>query len=146
MSMTRAMLFLAIVVTPTVIGVVILTAPRWLTALGEYVPDRHAARGPQPTRPPIQQLAADLRRLIRLHGELSASAQLATRAHRLWSVEAAISARAVEAAQALEIAYEDPTASGGVDRHRLSALLHALCRAGLVLPERVGPFTADGRL
>ena len=46
-----------------------------------------------PAGPPIEQLAADLRRLLRLHGELLDSAHLAMRAHRLWAIEAAIGVR-----------------------------------------------------
>ncbi len=146
MTMARGLLFLVIVLTPTALGAAVILAPAWGAALARRLPDRHDPRGPQPERKPIQQLAADLRRLIRLHGELGASAQLATRAQRLWSVEAAISARAVEAAQSLEVPFDDPTESGGVDRARLTRLLHDLAAAGLVLPTRVGPFTDDGRI
>lgn len=146
MTVTRVLLFLLIVLTPTLLGVLVISAPRWTAALGRRLPDPHAPLLAPPPRLPIEQLAADLRRLIRLHGELSASAQPAARAVRLWSVEAAISARAVEAAQSLEVPFDDPTAFGGVDRARLTRLLHDLSRAGLVLPTRVGPFTADGRL
>ncbi len=144
MTMTRVLLFLLIVCSPTLVAAALMTVPRWVGALLKRLPERPADPLPQPTRPPIQQLAADLRRLIRLRGELSASAQLGTRAQRLWAVEAAISARAVEAAQSLEVPYDDPLAHGAVDRARLTRLLGDLAAAGLVLPARV-PFTDDGR-
>jgi hypothetical protein len=149
MTVGRIALFTGIVLMPTLVGALILSAPRWLAALGERLADRRANRqpaDPEPANRPIEQLAADLRRLIRLHGELSVSAQLATRAQRLWSVEAAIAARAVETARALDVAHTDPCRRGGVDRAALRRLLEDLAAAGLVLPARVGPFTDDGRL
>lgn len=141
MTVTRMALFLLIVLTPTLVGFAFLTAPRWVGALLRALPERHEVRGPQPVGRPIEQLAADLRRLIRLHGELSESAHLATRAQRLWSVEAAIGARAVEAAQALDVPHPVPPADGCLGREELGALLRALTAAGLVLPTSVGRFT-----
>ncbi len=94
---------------------------------------------------PIQQLAADLRRLLRLHGELADSAHLAMRAHRLWAVEAAIGVRALEAAKALGVPHREPEMPGALNRGELADLLRALAAAGVVLPDKVGPFVADGR-
>ena len=99
---------------------------------------------PQPLGPPIEQLAADLRRLLRLHESLTVSAHLAMRAHRLWAVEAAIGMRAVEAARALDIAHREPERPGALTRDELLQLLTALAAAGLVLPAKVGPFTSTG--
>src|SRR4051812_42517625 len=96
-----------IVATPTLIGAAIVCAPRWWGAAAGYL----EARRPQPPRPigpPIEQLAADLRRLLRLHGSLTASAAVAMRAHRLWAVGAAIAVRATEAARALDIPHREP--------------------------------------
>jgi hypothetical protein len=133
-----------VIVTPTLIGAVVITAPRW----GGYIAERWAARHadePVPIGPPIEQLAADLRRLLRLHGELTASAHIAMRAHRLWSVEAAIAVRAVEAARALGVEHPEPERPGALNRIELRTLLHDLGVAGMVLPSRVGPFIGDGR-
>ncbi|MEU4428086.1 hypothetical protein AB0F81_46315 [Actinoplanes sp. NPDC024001] len=102
--------------------------------------------GPQPLGPPIQQLAADLRRLLRLHGDLTVSAHSALCAHRVWAVEAAIGARAIEAAAALDVPHPEPAAASSLTRTELSALLTALAEQGLVLPRRIGHFTTDGRL
>ena len=72
-----------IVATPTLLGAAAVYAPRcWQAASGYW--ETRRPKPPQPYGPPIEQLAADLRRLLRLHGELTASAALAMRAHRLW--------------------------------------------------------------
>ncbi|MEU7904646.1 hypothetical protein [Actinoplanes sp. NPDC049118] len=134
-----------ITVTPTLIGAVVVYAPRWCAVLARVWPD-NADREPVPIGLPIEKLAADLRRLLRLHDELTRSAHIAMRAHRLWAVEAAISVRAVEAAQALDVPHREPGPDGALSRTELGRLLHALVDAGLVLPATVGPFTKDGRL
>ena len=134
-----------IVATPTLIGAAFFCAPRWWAAAAHYLETRRP-QPPQPVGPPIEQLAADLRRLLRLHGSLTASAAVAMRAHRLWAVEAAIAVRATEAARALDIPHREPERPGALRRDELVALLRALSAAGLVLPTKVGPFTSDGRL
>ncbi|MEU4622788.1 hypothetical protein AB0G04_22805 [Actinoplanes sp. NPDC023801] len=60
-------------------------------------------------------------------------------------MEAAISARAIEAATALEVPHPHPDRASSLTRTEISALLTALASAGLVLPARVGGFTTDGR-
>ena len=134
-----------IVVPPTLLGAVVITAPRWCGYIADRWARRHAEE-PVPIGPPIEQLAADLRRLLRLHGELTASAHLAMRAHRLWAIEAAIGARAVEAAKALGLPHPEPPLPGALSRGELLDLLTALAQAGMVLPAHVGPFTSDGRI
>ena len=134
-----------IVATPTLFGAVLVFAPRWCDAIA----DRWSAMRPQPPEPlgpPIEQLAADLRRLLRLHGEIIASAHLAMRAHRLWAVEAAIGTRAVEAARALGVPHPEVEGHDALSCDQLHHLLAALAAAGLVLPAKVGPFTSDGRI
>jgi hypothetical protein len=134
-----------IVATPTLLGAVVIYAPKWCAVVVEKCSHLRPAP-PQPLGPPIQQLAADLRRLLRLHGELVASAHLAMRAHRLWAVEAAIGVRAIEAARALGVPHREPEMPGALTRSELLELLNALSASGLVLPAKVGPFTSDGRL
>ncbi|KUL37614.1 hypothetical protein [Actinoplanes awajinensis] len=119
--------------------------PRCWHAFAERVRER-APIEPQPYGLPIEKLAADLRRLLRLHGELTASAQSALCAHRVWAVEAAIGARAIEAAGALGVPHPGPDRAGLLTRTEISALLTDLAGAGLVLPARACPFTPDGRL
>jgi hypothetical protein len=134
-----------ITVTPTLIGAVVVYAPKWWSAAARAWPDR-GDREPKPLGLPIEQLAADLRRLLRLHDELTGSAHIAMRAHRLWAIEAAIGIRAIEAAQALDVPHREPETPETLSRTELGQLLHALADAGLVLPTTVGPFTKDGRL
>jgi hypothetical protein len=132
-------------VAPTALGIVLLKAPDWVAAAVRAWP-RRRDDPVQPTGPPIERIAADLRRLLHLHGQLTTSAHLAMRAHRLWAVEAAIEVRAVEAARALDVPHREPHEPGGLGRTELHALLRALARAGLVLPTTTGPFTRHGRL
>jgi hypothetical protein len=145
MNVPPAAQLLLLALTPTLLGAVVICAPKWWAALARLRRERE----PEPLLPaglPIEQLAADLRRLLRLHDELTVSAHLAMRAHRLWAVEAAIGVRAVEAARALGVACREPDVPGGLNRVELRQLLIALTEAGLVLPATVGPFTKDGRL
>ncbi|MEV6492699.1 hypothetical protein AB0M20_29375 [Actinoplanes sp. NPDC051633] len=132
-----------IVAAPTLIGALAVTAPRWCGYIADRWAQRHAD-DPVPIGPPIEQLAADLRRLLRLHGELTASAHLAMRAHRLWAVEAAIAVRAVEAARAIGVPHPEPEQPGSLNRTELMDLLRDLGEAGMVLPSKVGPFIGDG--
>jgi hypothetical protein len=146
MNVLPAVQLLLLAVTPTVLGAIVITAPRWMAALGRLRSERPSDT-PEPVGLPIEQLAADLRRLLRLHDDLTVSAHLAMRAHRLWAVEAAIAVRAAEAAKALDVPCPEPAVpGGGIDRMALRRLLIALAEAGLVLPDTVGPFTKDGRL
>jgi hypothetical protein len=134
-----------IILAPSLLGGIIVSAPRWWGAITRVIPER-GSHDPKPAGPPIEQLAADLRRLLRLHHDLTVSAHLAMRAHRLWAIENAIGVRAVEAARALDVPHREPEPPGGLTRDELSGLLYALGDAGLVLPAKVGPFTGDGHL
>jgi hypothetical protein len=145
MNVLPTVQLILLAVTPTVLGAIVITAPRWCAALARLRPER-ATDDAVPAGLPIEQLAADLRRLLRLHDELTVSAHLAMRAHRLWAVEEAIGVRAVEAARALGVAHREPSSPGDLSRTELCALLRALNGAGLVLPTTVGSFTRGGRL
>lgn len=134
-----------VTLTPTLVGTAVVYAPRLWARIARAWPDR-ADREPRPLGPPIEQLAADLRRLLRLHDELMRSAHAAMLAHRVWAVEAAIGVRAVEAAQALDVPHRKPGKPGDLTRAELVALLHGLAEAGLVLPAAIRHFTKDGRL
>ena len=134
-----------IIAAPTLIGAVVISVPRVCAAIARRWPER-GAREPQPAGPPIQQLAVDLRRLLRLHADLTANSHLGIRAQRLWAIERAIGVRAVEAARALDVPHREPEPPAALSHDELSALLYALGEAGMVLPAKVGPFTGDGRL
>jgi hypothetical protein len=145
MNLQPAVQLMLLAVTPTALGALVITAPRWCAALARLRPERTRDVA-EPDGLPIEQLAADLRRLLRLHDELTVSAHLAMRAHRLWAVEAAIGVRAVEAARALDVPHREPSTPGALSRTELCRLLRALNDAGLVLPMTVGSFTRHGRL
>jgi hypothetical protein len=134
-----------IVASPTALGAIVIYAPKWWGLAAEKW-SRLRPAPPAPLGPPIEQLAADLRRLLRLHGEMGSSAHLAMRAHRLWAIEAAIGVRAIETARALDVPHREPEMPGALSRSELVELLNALAACGLVLPAKVGPFTSDGRL
>ncbi|MEV0900106.1 hypothetical protein [Actinoplanes sp. NPDC049802] len=145
MTLVDAGKIIIILAAPGAVMAGVCYAPRWCAALTDHWRQRHPPE-PAPYGPPIEQLAADLRRLLRLHGELAASAHSAMCAHRVWAVEAAIGARAIEAAAALGVPHPDQSRAAALTRTELSALLTRLAAAGLVLPARVGGFTTDGRL
>ncbi|SDS23537.1 hypothetical protein [Actinoplanes derwentensis] len=117
---------------------------RWCSTAAERRRQRRTPE-PMPHGLPIEQLAVDLRRLLRLHGELAASAHNGLRTHRVWAIETAIGMCAIEAAIALEVPHPQPDRAPTLTRAELSILLSALAAAGLVLPSRVGGFTLDGR-
>ncbi|GLW27957.1 hypothetical protein [Actinoplanes regularis] len=145
MTLLDASRIALIIATPPLVLAAARHAPRcWRTFTGR-VRERRPAE-PRPYGLPIERLAADLRRLLRLHGALTASAQSAHCAHRVWAVEAAIGARAIEAATALGVPHPWPDGAGLFTRTQLSALLTDLAEAGLVLPTGACPFTPDGRL
>ncbi|MFI1988837.1 hypothetical protein [Actinoplanes sp. NPDC020271] len=145
MTLLDASRIALVIATPPLVIVAAQHAPRWWRALADRVAERQPAE-PRPYGLPIERLAADLRRLLRLHGELTASARPALCAQRVWAVEAAIGGRAIEAATALGVPHPRPDGTGLLTRTQLSALLTALAAAGLVLPARACPFTTDGRI
>jgi hypothetical protein len=90
-------------------------------------------RGPKATGLPIEQIAADLRRLICEYERLVRPDGDWHRAHHLRACEMALYTRAEEAATALGL---PPTsATAGRTAEDLTERLRQLTRAGLVLPE-----------
>jgi hypothetical protein len=104
------------------------------------------ARGgqPQPINPPIEFVAADLRRLLWQH-DLMMRADLTDVAKHLWALEVVIARRAVQAARALDVPHPRLPAEGGFDRPRLRTLLRALAAEGLAIPLTVGLMAPDKR-
>ncbi|WP_246635746.1 hypothetical protein [Actinoplanes hulinensis] len=144
MTLVDASRIILILAAPAVVVAAVRHVPRGCAVLADRRRRRRPAE-PAPYGPPIERLAADLRRLLRLHGELAASAHAAMSAHRVWAVEAAIGARAIEAATALGVPHPHPSRAAALTRTELSSILTLLAEAGLVLPARVGGFTTDGR-
>jgi hypothetical protein len=127
-----------------VLGVVLwlvcatLCNPRPMATLLEWLTElRERRRGPRPSGPPIEQIAADLRRLMREHDRLVRPPPEWHRAHHLRACELALHDRAEEAATALGLpAYADP--AGGGTTEELAWRLRQLAQAGLVLTEIAG--------
>ena len=65
-------------------------------------------------------------------------------AKRLWALELAITRRATQAAQALEVPHPAPPAYRGLDAPQLGRLLRALAAEGVVLPRTAGLMGSDG--
>jgi hypothetical protein len=106
--------------------------------------DRRNDRAPQPDGPPIEKVAADLRRLLWQHDRVARSADVAMHAWRLRALEGAILICATQAARSLDVPEPDPPAPGGfVHKAQLGRLLRALAAAGLVLPPAVGLLAPD---
>ncbi|MDX6227944.1 MAG: hypothetical protein QOI76_1334 [Frankiales bacterium] len=96
---------------------------------------REIRRGPRPTGLPIEQLAADLRRLLWEHDRLVRSKAEWPRVHHLRACELALHDRAEEAAIALGL---PPCPSSAWTTADLGRRLRQLAEAGLVLPETAG--------
>jgi hypothetical protein len=99
---------------------------------------RRDERAMRPTNPPIEQIAADLRRMLRTHDGIIRTRHIAATGRRLRALEAAISTSAVQAARALEVSHPKPAPYGPLEISQLRPLLQALRAGGLVLPADVG--------
>jgi hypothetical protein len=124
----------AIMLLPTLLVAVILHIGPWVQALRRRFSRRRGDADLQPKHPPIEQLAADLRRLLRRYETVRSSAELPMRALRLRAVEGAIADCAIEAADALSLQAADQSSARKLSTPQLSRLLRALVEAGLMLP------------
>jgi hypothetical protein len=120
-------------------------APFGVQAVQRLVDKRRAEMNPQPSNRPIEQIAADLRRLLWQHDTFARSNDIPMRARRLWALEAAITDCATQAARALDVPHPGRPAHGGFDKPQLRRLLRALAAEGLVLPPAVGLLAPDSR-
>jgi hypothetical protein len=119
---------------------------RAVRAVWHRLVGRRDRSDPQPAGPPIEKLAADLRRLLWNHDKVTRSADVAMCAGRLRALESAIVICATQAARSLDVPYPDPPALGArVQKPRLRRLLRELAAAGLVLPHSVALLVPDGR-
>lgn len=129
--MQTVVTLLWIALTPTAVAGAAVLAVRAVRA---------ARRGlrpalPLPAGPPLEQVAADLRRLIAEHHRVLRSPQLPARGRRLVALEAALTDRAVDAARALELPVPARPAGRALALPELRALLVELARSGVVLPD-----------
>ncbi len=140
MDVVRVGRIVALMLSPTVIIWAGIHVPRFVRA--QLAARRNRAF--VPTGPPIEQLAADLRRLLGRYEAVRRSPQLAMRAHHLWALESAIADCAGSAADALGVAHAPRPVHGRLPAAELQQLLRALSDAGLVVPSTVGWLAADG--
>jgi hypothetical protein len=148
-----------LMLAPSLLIGTIVYAPRIILAVWRRIADRRARNNPQPTSPPIEQLAADLRRLLWRHDTVSRSTDelrrrempgdtdtpiiFAMRARRMWALEGAITDCATKAARALDVSQPAVPACGVLEKPNLRRLLRDLADAGLVLPSAVGLLASD---
>ena len=113
-------------------------ADRPVRAVWRRIRRRRAERAMRPAGPPIEEIAADLRRMLREHDRAVRSGRVATTARRVRALEASISTAALQAARALQLAHPKPAPYQGLETWQLRGLLRALRAEGLVLPADVG--------
>jgi hypothetical protein len=104
---------------------------------------RRAERAMQPTSAPIEQIAADLRRMLWTHDRVVRTRDISTIGRRARALEAAISTSALQAARALEVSHPKPVPYTGLETWQLRRLLQALRAEGLALPADVGLIQPD---
>ncbi|HSK96851.1 MAG TPA: hypothetical protein VK891_09560, partial [Euzebyales bacterium] len=121
-------------------GVVVLLVSLVVLAVAFYgartiwrVVERRRPIGPVPAGPPIERIAAELRRLLWAHDRIAHADDPGQFARRLWALETAIAHRAGQAARALGLHHP----SDDHDRRQLRHLLRQLADEGLVLPRAV---------
>lgn len=88
----------------------------------------------QPGGPPLEQVAADLRRLLAEHEQLWGASDVVTRGGRLLVLEVALTDCALDAARALGLEAVLRADGAPLPRARLRSLLLELCACGMVLP------------
>ena len=129
--MQTVVTLLWIALTPTAVAGAAVLLPRAVRAVRR----RLTSPPPQPTGPPLEQVAADLRRLLAEHRRVAVTPQLPARGRRFAALEAALTDRALEAARALELDLPERPSRDALPRAALRTLLGDLARSGLVLPD-----------
>jgi hypothetical protein len=145
MDLVKAAQIVGVMLSPTLVIGAALHAPRAFRAVRARLVDRSTDPMLTPTNPPIEELAADLRRLLLRHEALKRSPKEAMRVRRLVALEAAISDCATDAARALGVPHLLRPARGALPIAQLRHLLRGLMDAGLVLPPDVDLVAADRR-
>jgi len=138
MNLTRVGQIVAVMLAPSAALGAIFYGPRAVGAVWRYLQERDAEARPRPAGPPIEELAADLRRLVRQHEVMKTAPDIVMRAHHLSAIEGAITACAIQAATALGVPHPAVPRHTALTAAELKRLLRALADAGLVLPTGVG--------
>jgi hypothetical protein len=146
MQLVKAAQLATLMLSPTMVVAAALYVPRGVRAVRRAYRRRHTDPGLTVGYPPIEQLAADLRRLLVQHETVRRSAGVAMRARHLVALEAAITDCAAEAARALGLPCPERPVHGPLTPTALRQLLQSLAAAGMVMPPAVGLLSADKRL
>jgi hypothetical protein len=144
-GIVRAAGIVLLLLSPTLLVTTAMYGAGAVRSVRDRLADWQDGGIPQPDSPPIEKLAADLRRLLWDHDRVTQSADGAMSTLRLRALQAAITICAIQAARALEVPYPDPPTDAGLDTPQLRRLLLALAAAGLVLPPAVRLLAPDGR-
>jgi hypothetical protein len=142
MDIAKAGQLVVLMFSPTLAVAAFVYGPRALRAVRRFL-DQRAGSADRPAGPPIEQLAADLRRLLWRHESLRTATATAKRVGHLRALEAAIGDCAMDAARALGVPCRDRPPPGGLPTPELRRLLRALADAGLALPRTVDLLAAD---
>ena len=143
MDVPRVAQIVLIMLSPTIAVAIAIHSPRVVAAAWRRA---HPAKaGPTAVGRPIEQVAADLWRLLRQHESTRLAPGVARRALHLRALEGAITDCAIEAAGALRVPCPD-RARAGLSPARLRELLRALADAGLAMPPAVGLLSGDRRI
>jgi hypothetical protein len=127
---------------PTLAVGAVLHAPGWIRSARRIVKGRRPNTEMHPSHPPIEQLAADLRRLLQQHEATRHSTGLAVRGRHLRALEGAITDCATDAARALGLPCPDRPPHGSLAGPELRRLLQSLASSGLMLPPASGLMAA----
>ena len=144
MDTAEAIQFVAVMLAPTVLVGTGLLLPRTVRAVGRWRKRHRVDDTMQPRHAPIEELAADLRRLLQRHDALKRANDVAMRARHLKALEAAIGDCAIEAALALDLPCPERDDRRALSVPELRTLLRALADAGLMLVPATGLFAAEG--
>lgn len=144
MDVAEAGRYAVVMLAPTLLVSTGLVLSRAFRSARRLLKRRRAEKILEPQCPPIEQLAADLRRLLQRHEALKQATDVAMRARHLKALEAAIGDCATEAARALGVPCQDRQERCPLPVPELRCLLRALADAGLVLVPATGLMATDG--
>lgn len=121
----NVLIYLGVAVAPTLVFSAALSVPRWLAAFR-----RRRARTPAPTHPPVERLAADLRRVRRTLACFGPGTPVVRRR----AATAAYDALLAQACESVGVPQQLGEVAEGIERdvERLR-VEQALCDAGIVL-------------
>ncbi len=137
--MLRQAVAVALVALPILIGVVVMTTTLF-SAGARRARRASSAAGPRRRRRgvmPIEELASELRRLLREHDRLLRDPSGARGGRRLLTVEALLHERVQDASRALGLPLRPVGIAPSRTRQDLVVRLRRLAAAGLVLPDDV---------